>query len=102
MTCGDVYYNVSLSQASIGENFTANKFSCVTGSDCSNVPGMDCSGVPELNCTTNVTGSISCNISELNNTLRNVTITVAAIDRVGKRNDSVVSVLLLEPESKFV
>ena len=71
ITCGDASYNVLVSQSQIeGE-------------------AVEVSNVTVLNNSYSVTG--------LNNALRNVTITVTAIDRVGQRNGSMFSVQL--PES---
>ena len=73
MICGDVYYNVLITQPQ-------NEGEAV------NITGL-------VNRFINVTG--------LNNSL-SVTITVTAIDRVGQRNDSISDLQLRTPEGKFM
>ena len=77
ITCGDVFYSVSVSQDSNEGNATVDRFPFVTPLNSSNVSGLD-------------------------NNLSDVTITVTAIDRVGKRNGSIFSQQLCKSEGKFV
>ena len=77
ITCGDVYYEVSISQ-----------------------PPIEGDAVEVLN----VTGLVDrfLHVTGLNNSLPDVTITVTAIDRVGQRNNSTFVLRLRTPEGKFV
>ena len=74
ITCGDVYYEVLISQSQIEGD-----------------------AVEVLNVTDRF-----LSVTGLNNSLHNVTITVTAIDRVGQRDNSTFVLQLRTSEGKFV
>lgn len=76
VTCGDVYYNVSVSQSPSEENATSFEF-------------VDC-------------GDRCVNVTGLNNDLPDVTVIVTATDRVGRVTVGISVLQLLISESKLI